>query len=74
LAKKRHTTNNHGLKRFNWQRIHSTNLITKCDQAIYKHLSHQDKENAPKKLATMLEPVSDSLTENTSNTVPPESS
>jgi hypothetical protein len=48
LAKKRHTTNNHGLKRFNWQRIRSTNLTTKCDQAIYKHLSHQDKENAPK--------------------------
>ncbi|WP_446602871.1 hypothetical protein [Vibrio diabolicus] len=35
LAKKRHTTNNHGLKRFNWQRIHSINLTTKCDQAIY---------------------------------------
>ncbi|WP_269984554.1 hypothetical protein [Vibrio sp. RW] len=34
LAKKRHTTNNHGLKRFNWQRIHSINLTTKCDQAI----------------------------------------
>ncbi|TKF52541.1 hypothetical protein, partial [Vibrio kanaloae] len=48
LAKKRHTTNNHDLKRFNWQRIHSTHLTTKCDQAIYKHLSHQDKENAPK--------------------------
>ncbi|KWT97652.1 hypothetical protein APQ14_20075 [Vibrio toranzoniae] len=48
LAKKRHTTNDYGLKRFNWQRIHSTNLTTKCDQAIYKHLSHQDKENAPK--------------------------
>ncbi|EOX4459454.1 hypothetical protein ACJ5M8_004581 [Vibrio antiquarius] len=31
LAKKRHTTNNHGLKRFNWQRIRSTNLTTKCD-------------------------------------------
>ncbi|NAZ93294.1 hypothetical protein GL179_13895 [Vibrio toranzoniae] len=34
LAKKRHTTNDHGLKRFNWQRIHSINLTTKCDQAI----------------------------------------
>nr|WP_237668005.1 hypothetical protein [Vibrio toranzoniae] len=34
LAKKRHTTNNHVLKRFNWQRIRSTNLTTKCDQAI----------------------------------------
>ncbi|WP_416317659.1 hypothetical protein [Vibrio toranzoniae] len=34
LAKKRHTTNNDGLKRFNWQRIHSTNLTTKCNQAI----------------------------------------
>ncbi|NAZ98704.1 hypothetical protein [Vibrio toranzoniae] len=31
LAKKRHTTNNHGLKHFNWQRIRSTNLTTKCD-------------------------------------------
>ncbi|WP_157769197.1 hypothetical protein [Vibrio toranzoniae] len=31
LAKKRHTTNGHGLKRFNWQRIRSTNLTTKCD-------------------------------------------
>ncbi|WP_237668649.1 hypothetical protein [Vibrio toranzoniae] len=48
LAKKRQTTNNHGLKRFNWQRIHSTNLTTKCDQAIYKHLSRQEKGNAPK--------------------------
>ncbi|WP_420031233.1 hypothetical protein [Vibrio toranzoniae] len=47
LAKKRHTTNGHGLKRFNWQRIRSTNLTIKCDQAIYKHLSRQDKENAP---------------------------
>ncbi|NAZ97983.1 hypothetical protein [Vibrio toranzoniae] len=35
LAKKRHTTNDHGLKRFNWQRIHSINLTTKCDQAIF---------------------------------------
>nr|WP_237668381.1 hypothetical protein [Vibrio toranzoniae] len=34
LVKKRHTTNNHGLKRFNWQRIRSANLTTKCDQAI----------------------------------------
>ena len=31
LAKKRQTTNNHGLKRFNWQRIRSANLTTKCD-------------------------------------------
>ncbi|WP_420031227.1 hypothetical protein [Vibrio toranzoniae] len=35
LARKRHTTNNRGLKRCNWQRIRSTNLTTKCDQAIY---------------------------------------
>ncbi|MDA0146768.1 hypothetical protein OCT63_21410 [Vibrio sp. RW] len=34
LAKKRHTTNDYGLKRFKWQRIRSTNLTTKCDQAI----------------------------------------
>ncbi|NAZ69432.1 hypothetical protein [Vibrio toranzoniae] len=34
LAKKRHAEYNHGLKRFNWQRIRSTNLTTKCDQAI----------------------------------------
>ncbi|MDA0146769.1 hypothetical protein OCT63_21440 [Vibrio sp. RW] len=34
LAKKRHTTNNHGLKHFNWQRIRSTNLTTKYGQAI----------------------------------------
>ncbi|NAZ94734.1 hypothetical protein GL179_21820 [Vibrio toranzoniae] len=47
LVKKRHTTNNHGLKHFNWQRIRSTNLATKCDQAIYEHLSRQGKENAP---------------------------
>ncbi|WP_157769186.1 hypothetical protein [Vibrio toranzoniae] len=31
LAKKRHTTNNYGLKHFNWQRIRSTNLTTQCD-------------------------------------------
>ncbi|NAZ94519.1 hypothetical protein [Vibrio toranzoniae] len=34
LAKKRHTTNNHSLKRFNWQRIRATSLTTKYDQAI----------------------------------------
>ncbi|NAZ69435.1 hypothetical protein [Vibrio toranzoniae] len=34
LAKKRHTTNDHGLKRFNWQRMRSINLTTTCDQAI----------------------------------------
>ncbi|WP_237668006.1 hypothetical protein [Vibrio toranzoniae] len=34
LVKKRHTTNNRGLKRFNWQRIRSTNLTTKYGQAI----------------------------------------
>ncbi|MCS0453505.1 hypothetical protein ND933_05775 [Vibrio diabolicus] len=34
VAKKRHTTNNHSLKRFNWQRIRSTSLTTKYDQAI----------------------------------------
>ncbi|MCG9558942.1 hypothetical protein L1D10_15460 [Vibrio kanaloae] len=34
LGKKRQTTNNHGLKRFNLQRIRSTHLTTKCDQAI----------------------------------------
>ncbi|KWT99096.1 hypothetical protein APQ14_19065 [Vibrio toranzoniae] len=48
LAKKRHAEYNHGLKRFNWQRIRSTNLTIKCDQAIYKHLSRQEKENASK--------------------------
>ncbi|QPK06952.1 hypothetical protein BTD91_14320 [Vibrio kanaloae] len=43
LAKKRHKKNDHGLKRFNWQRIRSANLTTKCDSVIYKHLSRQDK-------------------------------
>ncbi|KWU01428.1 hypothetical protein APQ14_06895 [Vibrio toranzoniae] len=47
LAKKRHTINGHGLKRFNWQRIRSTNLTTKYDQAICLLISRQDKENAP---------------------------
>ncbi|NAZ97990.1 hypothetical protein [Vibrio toranzoniae] len=48
LAKKRHKTNNRGLKHFNWQRIRSTSLTTKYDQAICLLISRQDKEDAPK--------------------------